>query len=378
MPQSGPVRQLIMRKPHDTLQELIAEQAAEWYVAHRDGGLDAMQTREFMRWLKASPAHVAEYLTIAGVAQEMAGVARQNQTSHEALLAQIEAESKVRTLTPSPHRHGERAGVRGAKLAAPNRHWPGALAAGLIVAIAVTLWLLPNRGTQRFETRHGEQRTWQLPDNTVVRLNSDSAIAVRFNDTRRNVEVTRGQVFFEIAEDEKRPFNVRAGDYLIEDIGTAFDVYRQDNETTVTVVEGRVRVWEEAIPPSAEAIAAGAAPAAAAIAPLADLEAGAQVRIAKSGAAKTLPAVNVQKATAWVQEKIVFEADAIATVAAEFNRYNRQQIVIDDAAVGAIPISGVFRSYDVQSFVDFLNGLPGVRAEITESRIVVMAETSRS
>jgi transmembrane sensor len=365
---------MTMRKPHDPMQDLIAEQAAEWYVEHRDGTLDAARTREFMRWLKASPAHVAEYLSIAGMAQEMAGVAQRNPTTIEELITQIEAGSNVHALTPSPRDHGEREGVRGAKLTAPNRHWPRALAAGLVIAIAATLWLLPQRGAQHFETRHGEQRTWQLPDNTIVRLNSDSAIAVRFDDARRNVEVVRGQVYFEIAEDEQRPFNVRAGDYLIEDIGTAFDVYRQEAETTVTVVEGRVRVWGQAIPPS---LPAGASERQVSVAaPLADLHAGAQARIAvRSGTVEALPAVNVQKATAWVQEKIVFESDAIATVAAEFNRYNRQQIVIDDPRVGAIPISGVFRSYDVQSFVDFLNGLPGVRARIESGRIVVSRET---
>lgn len=364
------------RKDPDSMQELVAEQAAQWYVEHRDGSLDDVRTREFMRWLKASPAHVAEYLSIAGMAQEMAGVAQQSRIPIDELLIQIEADSRVRTLSPSPHGHGERAGVRGPMLAAPSRRWPRALAAGLVVAIAATLWLLPQRGVQHFETRHGEQRTWQLPDNTVVRLNSDSAITVRFDDTRRNVEVTRGQVFFEIAEDETRPFNVRAGNYLVEDIGTAFDVYRRDDETTVTVVEGRVRVWESAIspppPPGASAMEIAAA------APLADLEAGAQVRIeTRSGAVEALPAINVQKATAWVQEKIVFESDAIAAVAAEFNRYNRQQILIADPRVGEIPISGVFRSYDVQSFADFLNGLPGVKAEVTTSRIVVTSDEAR-
>jgi hypothetical protein len=34
----------------------------------------------------------------------------------------------------------------------------------------------------------------------------------------------------------------------------------------------------------------------------------------------------------------------------------------------------VFRTYDVQSFVQFLNRLPGVHAEQTDDHIVVTAE----
>jgi transmembrane sensor len=372
-----------MRLRNDKLQELIAEQAAEWYVAHRDGNLGDEQARAFMRWLRASPAHVAEYLSIAGLAQDLAGAAAKSTLTREQLLADAEAASTVSRLprhqagdataaTPPAQTAGTLKGRIG--LFSP---WTSAFAAMLVIVVATAFWFSPQRGQQHYSTHHGEQRTLQLPDNSVVRLNSDSAIAVRFSDTRRDVDVLRGQVYFEIGEDAARPFNVRAGSYLIEDIGTTFDVYRKSSETTVTVVEGRVRVWEKEIPTAVSQQATGADPDAKAPAPLADLGAGAQVQIASSGKIQ-VQRPNVQVATAWVQEKIVFESDAIATVAAEFNRYNRQQIIISDPRVGTIPISGVFRSYDVQSFVDFLNGLPGVSAEMIEGRILVKDGRSKA
>lgn len=79
----------------DQLHALIAEQAAEWYVAHRDGELAFSQQQAFMRWLRASPVHVAEYLSIAGVARDIGDAARQNTTPLQPLLREAGTPERV-------------------------------------------------------------------------------------------------------------------------------------------------------------------------------------------------------------------------------------------------------------------------------------------
>lgn len=376
-----------MRSDDPRMRELIAQTAAEWYVAHREGGLSEAQRSEFMRWLRSSPLHVAEYLAVAGMAHDIGEAARQHPASRDALLAEAGPEPEVIALWQQAPGMSPPAITRRRRR---RRSWP-ALAAVATLLVAVTLWWAqPQLLGQQYVTRHGEQRTWQLPDNSVVRLNSDSAIRVRFREGHRQIDIRRGQVYFEVMSDPARPFHVRAGGHTIESIGTVFDVYRQGAATTVTVVEGRVRIWEQPPPEVVPAdIDTRSGP------PLAELAGGSQIRIdlpaaapvtadRRAAASTAIPpptlvhdAVQVQKATAWVQEKIIFRGDPIATVAEEFNRYNRQQIRIVDAGVGAIQISGNFNSYDVQSFVDFLNGLPGVRAELRERQILVSQAVSR-
>lgn len=362
-----------MRGDDPRLRELIAETAAEWYVAHREGPLTAAQRTEFMHWLRSSPQHVAEYLAVAGAAEAMGDAARRHPASVAALAAAARIEADVVSLP----------GIGAARRPAPARRRrrlsPALAAVASLLLVAVTLWAVTPLIGQHYVTRHGEQRSWQLPDSSVVRLNSDSAIRVRFRDGHRRIDIRRGQVYFEVAHDPQRPFHVRAGEHTIESVGTVFDVYRRDAATTVTVVEGRVRVWDQRLPDAVPAVVEAAVGA-----PLADIVAGGQVEVAKAAATGGMPLritaedpLQVQKATAWVQEKIIFRGDAIADVAAEFNRYNRQQIEILDAEVGAIAISGNFRSHDVRSFVDFLNGLPGVRAELHERRILVSRADGR-
>jgi len=87
--------------------------------------------------------------------------------------------------------------------------------------------------------------------------------------------------------------------------------------------------------------------------------------------------VDVQQTMAWLQRKIAFEQRPLGEVADEFNRYGSIPIEIDDAALRALPISGVFDADDVDSFVAFLQTLDGVRVERTNARIRVFSVKSQ-
>ena len=64
---------------------------------------------------------------------------------------------------------------------------------------------------------------------------------------------------------------------------------------------------------------------------------------------------NVRKATAWRERRLVFEAWALEDVVAEFNLYNDQQFVVDDADLATHAISGAFSADDRESFALFLS-----------------------
>src|SRR5262249_39042282 len=154
-----------------------------------------------------------------------------------------------------------------------------------------------------------------------------SRIRVRFTRERRDIELLEGQALFHVAAENKRPFVVRSGTAQVRAIGTEFDVYRRNEGTTVTVVEGRVAVREEAVPRTLL------------------LSAGEQVTVAPKTAPHSGKA-NVAAATAWTQRRLVFNSSPLPQVAEEFNRYNRRQLVIEDPALADFRISGVYSSMD--------------------------------
>ena len=378
-----------MRTPDEQLHALIAEQAAEWYVAHRDDVLAPSQQQAFMRWLRASPVPVAEYLSIAGVARDIGDAARQNTTPLQPLLREADMADRVVSFdgtayTPAPDarapgKYRRRAGREHRASRASRRpfaRWGGGIAMSVLAAVALFAgfqWFASRPQLQSYATRHGEQRSLQLPDNTVVRLNSDSTIAVSFDRRQRRVEVVRGQAYFEVAKDPARPFGVQVDGLLIKDIGTTFDIYRQGADTTVTVAEGQVQVWRVALARSIGWFGLDRYPSAPQGRPIVDLTAGHQARIAASGQVESQGPVDVQRATAWTQGNIAFENQAIAAVAAEFNRYNNLQISVSDPRIGMLPISGTFDAHDVSTFIAFLDSLPNVHVETHGQHLVVVA-----
>src|SRR5262249_55544737 len=140
---------------------------------------------------------------------------------------------------------------------------------------------------------------------------------------------------FHVAKNPARPFIVRSGVTTVRAVGTEFDVYRKASGTTVTVLEGEVAVVPHADSGEVGDVNAGSAePApAAAEAPLATIlvSAGEQVTVT-GGEVEKRPKADTTAATAWTQQRLIFDATPLEDVAAEFNRYNVKRLVIADAA----------------------------------------------
>lgn len=83
-----------------------------------------------------------------------------------------------------------------------------------------------------------------LADGTKVWLNSDSELTYPdvFNEKTRQVYL-KGEAYFEVAHSERQPFLVKAGDYSIRVLGTAFNVssYAEEKEVVTTQI-GRAHV----------------------------------------------------------------------------------------------------------------------------------------
>jgi transmembrane sensor len=337
-----------MRATEDLTRTIIAEEAAEWFVANREG-LDAAQRAQFAAWLKRSPTHVQEYLAMAQMARQLPRAAVDPEMSMEALVERARTADDISPPKPDRTRTGY----------LPRLAWLQVATAAAIVAMVGlgTLWWSGNHSTQptaqplQFAAGHGEQLTRRLEDDSVLHLNTDTAVLVRFGQAERQVEIQHGQAVFEVAHDVARPFRVIAGSAQVVAVGTKFDVYIQPGYTLVTVVEGRVLVSQR----QPQLGAAGTVPVAA----------GQQLRVVAGLAMPDPYPVDTERATAWLHRKIVFEKQPLLTVAEEFNRYSTKPIVIESPELRRLVISGSFATDDTESFIAFLRTLEGVRVEVT-------------
>ncbi len=356
----------------ERMRAAIAEQAAEWFVAHDDGLLDEQQSAALVAWLKASPIHVEEFLRVAGVARDLGAACAHPAHSTEALLAHARTDDDARVqswwsrslapLTAVPARRWQTAGV--------------AVAALGVASVALLSWNHPPVApvpapeavaVLHYSTGHGELQTHRLTDNSVLHLNTDTDVTVRYSKTERLVLLASGEAAFEVTHAPGRAFRVLAGPAQVVDLGTRFDVRREDHSAVVTVVEGRV-----AVAPSATLGTSGAAGSPTRLRQSVELGAGQQLFVAEAGAWPATPvSVNAQRTTAWVDRQIMFDGEPLERVVAEFNRYARKPVEIDSPALRELEISGVFSVDDSEAFIAFLRSLDGVQVEVTDRRIRV-------
>jgi transmembrane sensor len=214
----------------------------------------------------------------------------------------------------------------------------------------------------QFSTDKGERRTIQLMDGTALTLNTDSAVRIEYSPSRRFVTLLRGQVLFQVAKDHSRPFVVQVADRQVTALGTVFEVTLETNRTKVMLVEGKVVVDDFGGRPSKAATTA----------PIM-LKPG-QELIANSGSVPQLGSVDVEQQLRWREGFVEFDDVALADAVREVNRYSQRQIVVRDADVGKLQISGIFRTGDPDRFCAIVSELLPVRSQgLPENRLELIA-----
>jgi transmembrane sensor len=356
----------------EQIRVAIAEQAADWFVANDEGLLDEQESAALVAWLKASPVHVEEFLRVAGIARDLRAACAHPVHSADALLARARAEDDgpveswwSRLLAPLadvPARRWQTAGVAVAALGVVS------------VALFLSRNLLPGApvpapeavAVLHYSTHRGELQTYRLADNSVLHLNTDSDVTVRYSRSERLVTLASGEAAFEVTHEPGRAFRVLAGPAEVVDLGTRFDVRREDHSVVVTVVEGRV-----AVAPSATLGTSGVDRSQIQPQQSVELGAGQQLSVAAGAWPATPVSVDMQRATAWLHRQIMFDGEPLELVVVEFNRYAQKPIEVGSPALRDLQISGVFSVDDSEAFIAFLRSLEGVQVDVTDTRIRV-------
>ena len=53
-----------MREHDDNAMQPVSDQAAQWFIRLRDRDLTVAERRKYVRWLKQSPNHIAEFMRL--------------------------------------------------------------------------------------------------------------------------------------------------------------------------------------------------------------------------------------------------------------------------------------------------------------------------
>lgn len=334
----------------------VATEAADWYARLRAPDLSELDATRFRAWLAGDPERRREFEAIDALWNDISA---------------IETSPEVRRVRDEFARRRQRA-----HRARYRTTW--ALAASLLLVIGGFVFGWQHLGSNRYVTEVGEQRTVPLPDGSVVMLNTDTELRLRYSETKRAVELVRGQANFEVVKDPARPFIVAAGDVQVRAVGTVFDVYRASDRVTVTLIEGAVAVTHQGVPaadtsrpvPTGDATEQSASRAASPIV----LAAGEQVSYDPSRISleEAVPA-DVPRVTAWRRRKLDFDDTPVLEAIAEANRYSREQIVLAAPALASARISGTFEAGKNAEFAEGLQSYFRLQLDRTQDDKIILS-----
>ena len=308
----------------ERLGELPADEAAALFVARRAEGLTDSEQELLQEWLAQDERHQDEF--------ERADAAWNSFS--EADDDEILAAMREHALRP---RHQLWAGWRSV-----------AAAAILLLVIGTGFLVIPlvNRqpgvagtGHQQiagaivqYASMRGQISDVVLADGTKVTLDADSLVVARLQTSVRSIQLLRGRALFDVRHDSARPFIVTAGRRRIIDIGTRFDVNLAAGTLTVTLLSGRITVGP--LDPKEPPVV---------------LAPGNQF-IDRRGAITVRAGIDPDQQTSWQRGLLDFDDETLEEAAVEVNRYSTDRILINDANVATMRVSGQFRIGEADRF----------------------------
>ncbi len=221
---------------------------------------------------------------------------------------------------------------------------PFAAAATMLIAVVAVLafMLVPAPDFEAtYQTALGEHLEVTLPDDSVLTLNTDSLVSVRYTGKARRVNLERGEAWFDVTPAPARPFSVDAGSGTVRAVGTEFNVWLKDRTVEVTVGEGSVEVTAD----EAEGFAAT----------VTTLIEGQAVEY-RDTLGEVMPAAanEVDRQEAWREGMLDFQGETLASTIEEASRYTSARFTIPDPEIASLPVTAYLQAGDDAALIEVL------------------------
>ncbi|MEP6765229.1 MAG: FecR domain-containing protein [Gemmatimonadaceae bacterium] len=337
------------------------EPADQWSAIARflAGESSAAEAAEMRRWFADHPGHTEVVATLdamlpiysrellatgASVTSQPTPVSAADvEIALSSVRARMETSVPVLELSKSESQTGasarvlrNRTGPQRTAVSTPQKKLGGwqvagmAAAASIVTAMGVSQWKSSQAPAATlavtYESKIGVQDSITLPDSSRVILapGSKLIVAANYGQGKRDVEL-QGAGQFTVKHDASRPFSVRMGTALIQDLGTKFIVKQTSRaEVLVSVMEGSVSLTDASPDAKSQPV---------------ELKAGDRGRLsAKGNPVAELGAVTPEE-SAWLTGKLSYKDASLAEVQADLLRWYGVELVIRDSVMASKSIT---------------------------------------
>lgn len=310
----------------------LRNQADRWIARLNSDLCKNHDRQQFSAWLQQSPAHRQAFDQQLDLFQQLGAL--DGLSFNERRITQRREPVKTAENDITEDRRGADRRGKSPGIAPRQPAWRllSSWAPFVCAAVVVMAFFWPtsqNTSRLHYSTGAGEVRTLQLSDGSRVQLNTRSALSVNFSNGQRQLTLTRGEAYFDVAKDPQRPFIVHLGDTSVTAVGTAFNIYRRENNSQVHLTEGVISV------------------AAAKVSKAKEITAGQRFELSPAGIAK-LTRDSAQPD--WLDGNLDFDNTPLSTAIGELNRHLRQPVQLDMNPEQRLqPLSGHFTTGEAEA-----------------------------
>jgi transmembrane sensor len=208
-----------------------------------------------------------------------------------------------------------------------------------------------------YSTPIGGRETVRFADGSEIDLNTATSIRTRMTTEERIVWLQKGEAFFHIKHDPLHPFVVMVGRHRVTDLGTEFLVLSERKRLQVMVVQGQVSLDAPDSLSRSQAVLLTPGDVATA--------AAGEVSVA------TVSTRALNDELSWRHGVLVFDNATLAEAAADFNRYNRDKLIVADPAAASMTIVGTFHTSDMKLFAQAARDALGLSIAARGDDIVI-------
>ena len=207
---------------------------------------------------------------------------------------------------------------------------------------------------ETYETPVGPSQRFELTDGDSVDLNTDTRLRAFIGAHSRVLLLERGEAFFRA---QGAPLRVNVRDLSIGADKASFSVRNYaGGDVDVMALNGRIRIDSAPVMPSDSSRLAHRVSR--------FLPAG-QIASVHLGivSVRTIGRANIQSKLLWLHGMLEFVGEPLENVAAEFNRYSRTRLVIDDESIRNFRVGGRFSAFDLDSLVATISKIFALHAQ---------------
>lgn len=330
----------------DTGEDGVMQEAHRWLVLLQDESATPEDRARFETWRGGHPTHGMAWQRATALWSELDNVV-------PALRQATPLSAIGGNIAPAPASTVFRSAVSNRpRPAAIGRRRLFQVAAGIAAVALGGSYLATHPGLfADYRTALAERRLITLADGSNVELGSNTSLSVTYEPAVRRLTLHDGEAFFAAASDPARPFIVRAGGGEIRALGTAFNVKYQRDRVVVTVIEHAVEITF-----GNSSVRLGP---------------GEQLSFGNVRLSAPEPA-DLAAVEAWRRYRMFFNETPLGEAVAEIERYRPGRILVTDAAVAAIPVTGIFRTDQADAALQTIGDtLPVDIVRMTELLILI-------